>query len=127
MKSALAFLFGLLFVTTSCSHYSTVRVVQPIHDSSTPAGEIITHSLKRPPPPPLVQLGGLLDATSAASVILEAHPGDTAAMNDYNFAVARIFEIIEDNGLEPWKKPLSCPGVVKQAFRTSSDDIYHLI
>jgi pimeloyl-ACP methyl ester carboxylesterase len=113
MKSTLAFLFGLLFVTTSCSHYSTVRVVRPTHDSSTPAGEIITASLKRPPPPPLVQLGGLLDATSTAATALQVHPNGAKALHDYNFAVARIFEIIEDNRLEPWKKPLSCPGAGK--------------
>jgi pimeloyl-ACP methyl ester carboxylesterase len=113
MNSALALLFGLLLVTTSCSHYSTVRVVRPGYDSSTPAGEIITHSLNRPPPPPLVQLGGLLDATSTAATVLQAHPNDAEALDDYNFAVGRIFEIIEDNGLEPWKAPLACPGADK--------------
>ncbi len=113
MKTTLFLLSCLLLVTTSCSHYSTVRVVRPTHASSTSAGEIIAHSLKRPPPPPSIQLGGFLDAASDAAVVLQTHPSDAEALQDYNFAVGRIFGIIEDHGLEPWKAPLACPGASK--------------
>ena len=113
MKTTLVHLFCLLLVATSCTHYSTVRVVRPTHDSSTPAGEIIVRSLKRPPSSPLVKLGGFLDAASTAAIVLQTRPNDVEALHDYNFAVARIFEVIEDNELEPWKAPLACPGASK--------------
>ena len=37
-------------------------------------------------------------------------PDDAQALKDYNFAVGRIFEVIHDSGLQPWKSPLICPG-----------------
>ena len=41
---------------------------------------------------------------------MEKSPDDPQALKDYNFAVGRIFEVIHDAGLEPWKAPLICPG-----------------
>jgi hypothetical protein len=103
-------LLCLLALFPSCTNYSSVRKVSPEHDSSTPAGKIIDRSTELPPSPPLVRLGGFLDAAATAAHVLEKHPDDEEARSDYNFAVGRVFEIIEKNGLEPWKKPLACPG-----------------
>ena len=113
MKLSLPLLLGLMLAATGCQSYSTVRVTRPVHHSPTPAGERIVHSLKRPSPPPLVRLGGLLDAASSAADVLANQPADRDALEDYNFAVARIFGIIHRAVLEPWKTPLSCPGAAR--------------
>ena len=55
-------------------------------------------------------MGHFLDAAAAAGRALENHPDDTQARLDYNFAVARIFGLIDHAGLEPWKASLRCPG-----------------
>ncbi len=60
-----------------------------------------------------MQIGGFLDAASSAADVLAKHPSDRQAREDYNFAVARIFGVIHRAGLEPWKKPLLCPGAAK--------------
>jgi pimeloyl-ACP methyl ester carboxylesterase len=110
MKFTLPILLGLTLAATSCQQYSTVRLKMPAHQSPTPAGERIAHSLKRPSPSPLAHLGGFLDAASLAADVLRKQPNDSQALLDYNFAVARIFGIIHDADLEPWKTPLPCPG-----------------
>jgi len=110
LPPVIALFLGFVFAATACTNYSSVREIRPVHHSSTAAGNIIANSLKSPAPPPQVRIGGLLDAAAAAAEVLRQQPNDTAARDDYNFAVARIFEILHDSGLEPWKKPLACPG-----------------
>ena len=113
MKSIICCLLGVVFAITGCTHYSSVSIVRPTYRSATPAGQMITRTLSQPSPQPLVRMGGLLDAVSAASGVLAKQPGDTEARLDYNFAVARLFGTIHDSGLEPWKAPLQCPGADK--------------
>ncbi len=108
--SITAFLLGLLLAATSCKNYSTVREVQPVYHSPSPAGKSITRALKHPSTQPLVQMGCYLDAVSAAVEVLKNHPTDHQARLDYNFTVARIFGLIHQAKLEPWKAPLHCPG-----------------
>jgi hypothetical protein len=102
-----------MLLMAGCAGYSSVREIRPAHRSPTAAGELISRSLEQPSPQPLVQLGGFLDAASSAADVLKTQPTDRQAREDYNFAVARIFGIIHRAGLEPWKKPLSCPGAGK--------------
>lgn len=45
-----------------------------------------------------------------AGALLERRPADLQARSDYNFAVGRIFEALSEWKLEPWVKPLQCPG-----------------
>ncbi len=110
MRSFLPCLLGLAMVTAGCTGYSSVREIRPVHRSPTAAGKLIGHSLKQSPAQPLEQIGGFLDAASWAAAVLRKQPGDREALEDYNFAVARIFGVIHRAGLEPWKTPLSCPG-----------------
>lgn len=107
-------LLGLTLAITSCSHYSTVKEKRPAYHSPTPAGQMIAQGLKHSAKQPQAQIGHYLDATAAASAVLEKNPGDSQARADYNFAVARIFEVINDAGLEPWKAPLQCQGASQQ-------------
>jgi pimeloyl-ACP methyl ester carboxylesterase len=120
MKAKLLSLLGIAVVSAGCAGYSSVREIRPAHRSATPAGKAITRSLEHSPERPLEQIGGLLDAAAAAAGDLEKQPADTQALEDYNFAAARIFGIIHRAGLEPWKKPITCPGA-ERTWRFSID------
>ena len=113
MRATLPCLLGLALVAAGCSRYSSVSEVRPAYRSPTAAGRLIASSIKHPSPRPLARLGGYLDAAAAAAGVLEKQPTDRQALEDYNFAVARIFGIIHDAGLEPWKAPLHCPGAAR--------------
>ncbi|MEI6674088.1 MAG: alpha/beta fold hydrolase [Verrucomicrobiota bacterium] len=110
MKPTIHLLLGLVLATASCKNYSSVTQVQPTYHSTTAAGQLIATSLKQPSPQPLVQMGRYLDAAAAAGHVLEKQAGNTQARLDYNFAVARIFGLIDDAGFKPWITPLQCPG-----------------
>ena len=103
-------LLGLTLAVTNCSHYSTVSERRAAYQSPTPAGQMIAAAVKHPAKQPLTQIGRYLDAAAVAEGVLEKNPGDSQARADYSFAVARIFEVVNDAGLEPWKAPLQCPG-----------------
>jgi pimeloyl-ACP methyl ester carboxylesterase len=97
----------------SCSHYSKVSEKSPDFRSGTPAGQLIAEAGKQSGRQPLVRIGRYLDAVAVAAAVLEKNPKDGQARADYNFAVARVFEITEEAGLEPWKSPLRCLGTRK--------------
>ncbi len=101
---------SLLLAAPSCRTYSTVSTRPLAHQSTTPAGRIISWTLDHPSKDPLAQMGGFLDAAASADAVLKRTPGDTQALSDYGFAVSRVFEIYQQAGLEPWKAPLRCPG-----------------
>lgn len=106
-------LLSLTLFVTSCSHYSTAKKERLSYRSSSPAGQMISQGLKHSSKEPQTKIGHYLDAVAAADVVLEKNPTDKQARDDYNFAVARIFEIINDAGLEPWKAPLPCQGATQ--------------
>lgn len=97
-----------LLGVTGCSHYSKMREKQPTHryKAVTQVGKLIQSAARVPGRNPEKILGGYLDAASAASAILEKSPGDADARRDYNFAVARVFELVHDAELRPWEAPL---------------------
>lgn len=101
---------GLALAFSGCSHYSTVSEKSPSYRSKSPAGERIALAQKLSAKEPLSKIGAYLDAAAAAGTALKGNPADAQARADYNFAVTRVFEVIHDAGLEPWKKPLQCPG-----------------
>ncbi len=107
----LAALAGLALSATGCKNYSTARESQPSYASVSPAGQKIVQALKRPERQPEAQMGRFIDAAAAAAAILEKHPNDVQARRDYNFAVARLFDVIRKSGLKPWVAPVICPGV----------------
>jgi pimeloyl-ACP methyl ester carboxylesterase len=45
-----------------------------------------------------------------AKELLKRNPNNQQARTDYNFAVSRIMEAVNDGGLKPAKTPMSCPG-----------------
>lgn len=108
----IAILTLTLFVT-SCTHYSTAKKERLSYRSSSPAGQMITQALNYSSKEPQAKIGHYLDAVAAARALLVKNPSDTEARADYNFAVARIFEIINDSNLEPWKAPVPCQGTTQ--------------
>ena len=109
-------MIGLMLVSTGCKTYSTVREKRPSYRAVTPAGQLIVHGLKHPAKEPEAQIGHFIDAAAAAGSVLEKHPEDQQSLKDYNFAVGRIFEVLQDSGLQPWKKPVVCPSAIRLTF-----------
>ncbi len=58
---------------------------------------------------PLVALADCLTALQAASRELERDPTNATAVRDYNFGIARIFQIVHEAKLDPWSAPLTIP------------------
>lgn len=100
----------LALVAAGCQNYSTVSERRPGYHSPTPAGELITHALRHPDKQPEAQMGRYIDAAALAGAELEKNPADEQALKDYNYAVARLFEVLHYSGLEPWKAPVKCQG-----------------
>lgn len=99
----------LALASASCQNYSTVSERRPRYQSTSPAGQLIVKALKQPVKQPEAQMGRYIDAAAAAGAILEKNPRDGQALKDYNFAVSRLFEVLHESGLEPWKSPVKCP------------------
>jgi pimeloyl-ACP methyl ester carboxylesterase len=58
---------------------------------------------------PLVALGENMRAARTSFDLLQADPNNAAALQDYNFATARIIGIIRNEKLDPWTQPLTVP------------------
>ena len=113
MKSTFAIVLCLALGAVGCKNYSTVTEIQPTYESPTLAGEMIATANKQVVASPLARLGQYLDAANTAGNSLRSQPRDSQALADYDFAVSRIFEILHNSNLEPWKDPLKCPGATK--------------
>src|SRR5690349_4028901 len=100
----------LALTTTSCENYSSVSERRPGYHSTTASGQLIAKALHHSVKPYEPQMGRYIDAASAAAAVLEKNPTDAQALKDYNYAVSRLFEVLHESGLEPWKTPVKCPG-----------------
>jgi len=92
-----------------CAHYSTVEEIPVARVTNTSGQKALASALKGLESRPLERLGILLDAADTTRAKLLESPLDTIAQADYNFAVSRIMETIEDADLAPWDAPVSCP------------------
>jgi hypothetical protein len=102
---------GLVMLSAiSCSPYATVREVKPKVEGATFAGQMIKRALGRPEKTPEAQIGHYLDAAALAAGTMKVQPENDEARRAYNFAIGRIFDVVDDAKLEPWKAPVSCPG-----------------
>ncbi len=101
---------GLALAAAGCDNYSTVSERRPGYHSTTAAGQLITQALHHPVKDPPAQMGRYIDAAADAGAVLEKNPEDAQALKDYNYAVGRLFEVLHQSGLEPWKAPVKCPG-----------------
>jgi len=71
---------------------------------------------------PLEAIGHCLDALESTTRELRRDPANTTAIRDYDFAIARIFQIIHDAKLDPWTKPLTVPGAQGDFVLTHKPD-----
>jgi pimeloyl-ACP methyl ester carboxylesterase len=58
---------------------------------------------------PKLALGDCLLGLQAATRELERDSNDSIALRDYDFGIARIFQIVHDARLDPWTSPLTVP------------------
>lgn len=105
-----AVLWIVTVCVTGCSGYSSVRITRPKAKAESLSGAVLKKALGDPRKEPELQIGRLLNAASLASDKLRRNPTNNQARRDYNFAIGRIFEVIHEAGLEPWKQPIKCPG-----------------
>lgn len=100
----------ILFIMGGCAQYSRVSERHRTLDLTTTAEQRTVVEAQKPlRGNPLAQIGIYLDASNAARLRLASDPKDVLAQSDYNFAVARVVEIVSKNRLTPWDKPLVCP------------------
>ncbi len=62
---------------------------------------------------PLEALGCYLAGAEQSAAVLRRDPSDKLALQAYNFSVARVLEVIQSNGLDPWNRTLQIPGPAK--------------
>lgn len=102
-----------LALLTGCAQYASVSETRPryrpVRATFTTVENQIASALKTERRDPLAALGRYLAAADAAAGELVRHPQDTAARDNYNFAVARIMTTLRAAKLEPWKQPVTLP------------------
>jgi len=115
MRARLCMLGNTLILAGCASPYVEVSHVHP-HLTGTPAAgslvaaeQAMTKAMQEEHAKPLVALADCLPALQAASRELECDPTNATAVRDYDFGIARIFQIIHDAKLDPWSAPLTVP------------------
>lgn len=110
MKSIGPVFLSMVVLLSGCAQYSSVHKQRRTENLATTAvQQAVVKSVEKLPNDPLIQLGGYLDAANAARLRLASNPKDVLSQSDYNFAVARIVEIVSDKRLKPWEERLICP------------------
>ncbi|MEX1119215.1 MAG: alpha/beta hydrolase [Terrimicrobiaceae bacterium] len=103
-------LLGVMLVTSGCKNYATVREKNPGFQAASPTGELLVKALKSRERSAEARMGHFIDAAYDASRKLKKNPKDSLALEEYNFAVARVFDVLHHSGLQPWKAPVLCRG-----------------
>src|SRR6202007_1215861 len=73
------------------------------------AEQTLTKAMHQEHAKPLGALADCLTALQAASRELERDPTNATAVRDYNFGIARIFQIVHEAKLDPWSAQLTIP------------------
>lgn len=101
-------LAATLLLLVGCSGYSKVTKRPMYAVADTGEQKALTRATKPLSKKPLSQMGRFLDSANSARLELAKNPNNETAQANYNFAISRIVEIIEDDDLKPWEKPLPC-------------------
>jgi pimeloyl-ACP methyl ester carboxylesterase len=116
MRWDLCVLGNALILAGCASPYARVSHVHP-HLTGAPGASLLaavertlTKAMREEHAKPLVALADCLTALQAASRELERDPTNATAVRDYNFGIARIFQIVHETKLDPWSAPLTIPG-----------------
>src|SRR5258708_2280632 len=115
MRAHLCVLGNALILAGCASPYALVSHVHP-HLTGAPgvgwvvAGEqAMTKAMQEEHAKALVALAECLTGLQAASRELERDSRNATAVRDYNFGIARIFQIVHEANLDPWSAPLTIP------------------
>src|SRR4029077_4340018 len=73
------------------------------------AEQVMTKAMHEQHVRALVALADCLTALQAASRELERDPRNATAVRDYNFGIARVFQIVHEAKFDPWSAPLAVP------------------
>jgi pimeloyl-ACP methyl ester carboxylesterase len=108
---------GIVLALAGCaSPYAEVsprkpRLTGPPGSGSLASAEQkMTQAVSEEQAHPLDALSECLDALSSTTRELHRDSANATTIRDYDFAIARVFQIIHDAKLDPWTKPLTVPG-----------------
>ncbi len=98
-----------------CAQYAQVSHVQPQLHGAPGIGPLavaeqgFARAIHEQGANPMRALGDCLVALQATARELERNPGNPLAIRDYDFGIARIFQIVHRAKLDPWSAPLTVP------------------
>ncbi|MEY3480512.1 MAG: hypothetical protein RIQ71_1287 [Verrucomicrobiota bacterium] len=114
----LAVLAAASLLVGGCAGYATAKIKKDTASLATTGEQRqLVVSQAKHSKDPLSQLGGYLDAADAARRKLARDPGNTLLQSDYNFAVARVMDVIYSSKLQPWDKAVVAPSATGQPWR----------
>ena len=115
-RAPLSLVFAALLC--GCVKYSEVRFIRNTASlANTAEQKQLALAQNRLSRDPLAQLGAYLDAADAARRQLARDPQNAVLRSDYNFAVARVMDLIYDHKLAPWDRPVVAPSAGGKPWR----------
>src|ERR1700746_2827072 len=115
MRAHLCVLGSALILSGCANPYALVSHVHPRLTGAPGVGSLaaaeqaMTKAMHEERSKALIALADCLTALQAASRELEHNPTNAIAVRDYDFGLARIFQIVHDARLDPWSAPLTIP------------------
>lgn len=116
MRICLGVLGAAVILASCAGPYAEVRPRKPYltgPPGTGPLGSVeqeLDRAIREHRSQPLEALGHCLDALESTIRQLRRDPANATAVRDYDFAIGRVFQIIQDAKLDPWTKPLAVPG-----------------
>jgi pimeloyl-ACP methyl ester carboxylesterase len=110
------YVLGIALTLASCAPYAEVSPRKPSltgppgSEPLASAERELDAAIREHRSQPLEAAGHCLDALQAITRELRRDPANATGIRDYDFAIARLFQIIHDAKLDPWTKPLTVPG-----------------
>jgi pimeloyl-ACP methyl ester carboxylesterase len=107
-------LLSAVVLVSGCTPIAVVKYHEPSYTGSaatspTQAGSELNQAEKLSSSQPLQALGEYLEAADQAAQALKAHPANDDARHAYNYAVARVVDLVEAQSLKPWERPVTVP------------------
>jgi len=113
-----AALLAASVLASGCAQYSSVRFRKDTPSLAVTAQQKqLAVTQEKSSKDPLVRLGGYLDAADEARRKLARDPENVLLQSDYNFAVARIMDILYEQKLSPWDKTVVAPSAHGEPWR----------
>ena len=111
-------LLAFAVLLCGCVRYSEVRFIRNTASlANTAEQKQLALAQNRLSRDPLAQLGAYLDAADATRRQLARNPQNAVLRSDYNFAVARVMDIVYDHDLAPWDRPVVAPSAGGKPWR----------